>query len=149
MTEITVTVLGTPAPQGSKDFFRGRPVESSKLVKPWRKAVADAVLEHRANRHLQGPLAVDAVFYLARPKRHYGTGRNAAALRGDAPDYPVARGRGDTDKYARGLLDALQLAGVYDDDGQVADLTARKRYAELGTLPGALVRVRPLGEDSH
>jgi crossover junction endodeoxyribonuclease RusA len=146
MSELVITVRGMPAPQGSKDIFRGRPVESSKLVKPWRKSVADAVLVHRANRHLAGPLAVDAVFYLPRPKGHYGTGRNASALRGDAPDYPVARGRGDVDKYSRGLLDALQLAGVMDDDGQVADLTARKRYAELGTLPGALVRVRALGE---
>lgn len=142
MAELVITVAGTPAPQGSKDFFRGRPVESSKLVKPWRAAVAGAVLAHRANRHLRGPLAVDAVFLLTRPKSHYGTGRNASALRGDAPEYPAVRP--DLDKYARGLLDALQLAGVMDDDGQVADLTARKRYVLPGLLAGAVVRIREL-----
>lgn len=144
MAEVVITIAGTPAPQGSKDFFRGRPVESSKLVKPWRADVARAVLAHRANRHFPGALVVDAVFWLARPKAHYGTGRNATALRGDAPDYPIARGRGDTDKYARGLLDALQIAGVMDDDGQVVDLTARKRYVIPGVQSGAVVRVREL-----
>lgn len=146
MAEVVITVQGTPAPQGSKDIFRGRVVESSKLVKPWRKDVACAVLAAGANRHFAGPLDVDALFYLARPASHYGTGRNAAALRGDAPDYPVGRGRGDTDKYARGLLDALQLAGVMDDDGQVISLTARKRYAGHGVHPGAIVRVREIRE---
>lgn len=142
MTEVFITVYGTPAPQGSKDVLRGRVVESSRLVKPWRKDVADAVLIARANRHMQGPVAVDAVFLLERPKGHYGTGRNAAALRGDAPEYPAVRP--DVDKYARGLLDALQLAGVFGDDAQVVNLTARKRYVLAGCPAGAVVKVREL-----
>lgn len=144
MSEVVITVQGTPAPQGSKNVFGKNVVESSKLVKPWRAAVMAAVLHAAANRHFAGPLDVDALFYLARPASHYGTGRNAAALRGDAPQYPAVRP--DLDKYARGLLDALQLAGVMDDDGQVISLTARKRYAGHGVHPGATVRVREIRE---
>ncbi len=142
MAEVFITVYGTPAPQGSKDVLRGRVVESSKLVKPWRKDVADAVIAAHANRHFTGPVAVDAVFLLTRPKGHYGTGRNAAALRGDAPQYPYVRP--DLDKYARGLLDALQLAGVFGDDAQVVNLATRKRYVLAGHPAGAVVNVREL-----
>jgi Holliday junction resolvase RusA-like endonuclease len=143
MAELVIAVRGIPAPQGSKSRDRfGNMFESSRKVEPWRKAVASAVWQARANRNLTGPLAVDATFYVARPARHYGTGRNASVLRGDAPAVPSAKP--DVDKYARGLLDALQIAGVFGDDGQVADLHCRKRYAEVGTLPGALVRIEQM-----
>ena len=143
MPELVITVQGTPAPQGSKSRDRdGNMFESSKLVRPWRKAVADAVLVARANRHLLGPLAVDAMFYVPRLRKHYGTGRNAAALRGDAPARPDSKP--DLDKYARGLLDALQIAGVMEDDGQVVTLVTSKHWAD-GRQPGADVRVRQLG----
>lgn len=143
MAELVITVAGTPAPQGSKSRDRdGNMFEASKLVRPWRKAVADAVLVARANQHLQGPLFIDATFYVARSKRHYGTGRNAAALRGDAPELPASKP--DLDKYERGLWDALKLAGVMGDDCQVTDSAARKRYADGIRRPGALVRVRQI-----
>lgn len=146
MTELVITVYGEPAPQGSKwSPAAGRVVEVSRKIRPWRKAVAAAVLLARAGRHLEGPLEVEATFLLQRPKSHYGTGRNAAALRGDAPAYPIAKGKGDSDKFARGLLDALQFAGVYDDDGQVVTVVAHKFWAETGTVPGAVVTVRTVG----
>lgn len=143
MTELFVTVYGTPAPQGSKSLMRGRLVESSKRVKPWRAAVVQAVRDNPRILRFTGrvPVEADITFLLERPAAHYGTGRNAARLRGDAPAYPVARQRDDIDKLCRSTLDALTESGVLADDSQVTQLVARKRYAEAGTIPGALIRV--------
>lgn len=153
MPELVVTVIGDPAPQGSKNVFRGRVVESSKRVKPWRRAVGDAVLRLPAPHVYFGSpcaLDVDVTFYLPRPAKHYGTGRNAYVLRGDAPLYPARKQRDDIDKLARSTIDALAGQGlepgcaVMDDDGQVVTLTARKRWQPPKTLPGAVIRIRAL-----
>lgn len=144
MAELVIAVAGTPAPQGSKTLMRGRLVESSKRVKPWREAVVRAVREDPRILHFgeRLPVEVEVTFYLPRPAGHYGTGRNAAALRGDAPDYPTAKQRDDVDKLSRSTLDALTESGVLSDDSQVVNLSARKRYAAYEQRPGAVIRVR-------
>ena len=46
MNEITIRVVGIPAPQGSKTLTRwGAMIEASKKVKPWRTDVKEAALE--------------------------------------------------------------------------------------------------------
>ncbi len=74
---IDLTVYGAPGPQGSKRFLgvskagRGVMVESSKKVKPWREAVKWAFVERygAAERPaVRGPVAVEMIFTLARPK---------------------------------------------------------------------------------
>lgn len=145
---LLISVHGNPAPQGSKRAFynkatgRAQVVESSKAVKPWREAVKFAALEER-NREgiptLTGPVAVTITFYLARPKGHYGTGRNAELVKESAPRVPSVKP--DLDKLARSTLDALKDAGVYTDDAVVFDLHVSKVYADP-RLPGALIRVQ-------
>jgi hypothetical protein len=82
---ITIVVRGTPAPQGSKRHLgNGVMVESSKHVKPWRDAVrSDAAAVRDAlpfwTEPLDGPLVVDMVFTLHRPRGHYRTGREAGS----------------------------------------------------------------------
>lgn len=49
----------------------------------------------------------------------------------------------DADKVARCVLDALTVAGVYDDDKQVAKLTVQKRY-DLTRTSGVNIRVNPI-----
>ena len=45
MNEITIRVVGIPAPQGSKTLTRwGAMIEASKKVKPWRTDVKEAAL---------------------------------------------------------------------------------------------------------
>lgn len=130
MADVTVTVEGRPAPAGVKRHAR-----------PWREAVRRAADSAGANRYLQGPLVVDAVFYLARPRQHYGRGR-LRALRGDAPAYP--EGEPDACVYVIPLLGALSAAGVLGGESRVVSLIARTRYAEHGTPAGVRVTVRQL-----
>lgn len=84
---------------------------------------------------LTGPLAVEFVFYRARPKGHFRTGRLAHQLRPFAAPYPATRP--DALKLARGVEDALQGV-IYRDDAQIVEETLRKEY---GTPERAEIRI--------
>lgn len=88
-----------------------------------------------------GPVSLAAIVYLARPRGHYGTGRNAARLRPSAPAYPCGA-RNDWDNFGKLASDAL--AGVaFGDDGAVVDGQVLKRYAEPGEEPHWRIIVEP------
>jgi Holliday junction resolvase RusA-like endonuclease len=152
--EITITVHGQPAPQGSKRAFavRGKGgvptgrvavVESSHdRVKSWRQAVVDEARGATGwgeTPPLEGPLEAEMEFRLARPKAHYRTGRNAHLLRDGAP--PAPAGMPDLSKLARATEDAL-TGLLWRDDAQVVTYTRlAKVYAPV---PGAVITVRRL-----
>lgn len=154
MNALTINVIGTPAPQGSKRAFvvNGRAVmaESSKKVKPWRQDVKHAALDsitgHVARQldpgwtPLVGPLEVVVEFFLPRPGYHFRTGKRANELKDNAPSYVDKKP--DVDKLLRSTLDGLKEAGVYRDDAQVADTRGIKRYADAAT--GARITITPL-----
>jgi crossover junction endodeoxyribonuclease RusA len=137
VAELVITVTGTPAPQGSKSRGRnGGLYESSRAVRPWRQAVAEA---WSAGRHkpLVGPVELDVTFYVARPAGHYRKGKR---LRPGARPYPWVRP--DLDKYLRATLDALSKdVSAISDDSRVITVRAAKRYAGTGVQPGALIRI--------
>lgn len=86
------------------------------------------------------PVYVFLKVWCARPKSHYGTGRNSGTVK---PKYlekfPVPLG--DVDNYAKGPLDAL--TGVtYEDDTQVCGLLVKKRWlTDPEGQPGIMVEV--------
>ena len=129
---ITITVIGLPAPQGSKRHVgNGRMVESSKAVGPWREAVrAETQLAMKGLTPLQGALWVTLDFALPRPKGH--TGRRG--LRMSAPLWPATRP--DIDKLARAALDGLVAGGALPDDARVCRLEVEKSYADDEHPPG-------------
>lgn len=131
-----------PAPQGSKRHVgHGRMVESSKRVAPWREAVRQEAVASGAAL-LDGAVSVSAVFRFLRPAGHY---RKDGSLKPAAPLHLTTR-RGDLDKLLRSTLDGLTGA-LLADDALVVSITASKRYATPGELPGALVSVLPLCAD--
>lgn len=149
---LRLRVIGTPEPQGSGKIVPLRKVpltvhtfrelltsvaitSDNADLKAWRRTIAraakDAMLGDKPH---VGPVAVEVTFYLPPPKK-------IPAERGG---YPINRGSGDCDKYLRALLDALTDGRVYDDDAQVIDTTARKRYAETPAHARAEILVRPI-----
>jgi Holliday junction resolvase RusA-like endonuclease len=136
MRVLTIDVLGTPAPQGSKSFkgMRGGHailVESSKKVGPWRAAVEAAT---RARMALTGwvtldePVEVSMIFWLSRPQ--------TAPKSRTAPDrYP------DLSKLARSSEDALVTAGAIVDDARICRAVLTKVYAPAGSPVGARIVV--------
>lgn len=114
-------------------------VESSKGLKPWRKAVADAALSVFGDAcWLDGPLTLGVCFFFPRPKGHFGTGRNAERLKPSAPIFHTVTP--DTDKLLRAIGDAL-TGIVYRDDSQLAQVVGFKFY---GPEPGAVIVVDQL-----
>lgn len=146
-------VEGIPVPQGSMSaFVRGRHAsivdQKAKTLHPWRDWVGQVgkqAQDAAGFASLDEPAQVALSFYLPRPAKHYGTGRNRWVLRADAPMFPTYKQ--DVDKLARGVLDALTQAGLIKDDGQVVELIALKRYTthteELpGGNPGVQINLR-------
>jgi Holliday junction resolvase RusA-like endonuclease len=142
-------VYGTPAPQGSKRAFavRGKGgvptgkiavIESSHdRVKSWRQSVIDAALSD--DDAIATPIAVKMLFFLARPKGHYRTGKNADQLRPGAPRRPEKMP--DLSKLVRATEDALTDAGLWRDDALVVEISAMKYWAD-SRPPGAVIVIQ-------
>jgi Holliday junction resolvase RusA-like endonuclease len=122
---IELTVIGTPAPQGSKTRTRFGVREDNPRTKPWRATVAaEAAVAHRGPL-VDQPVEVDALFVFPRPKSHYRTGRNAHLLKDTAPAWCATKP--DADKLARAVGDAL--SGVLlRDDNLIVEWRIRKVY---------------------
>jgi len=133
--KLLFTVLGEPAPGGSKDGFYSKKLnrviitDASKGAPAWKKkvkAAAEAAMAAKGyTAPLAGPLHFEMTFYVERPAGHYGTGRNAGVLKGSARIRPTVAP--DTTKLVRAAEDAMTKV-VWPDDCWVVDQVARKVY---------------------
>jgi Holliday junction resolvase RusA-like endonuclease len=148
--ELTVTVAGKPAPQGSKARGRnGGLYDMSKGLESWRRAIAVTVRAALSNPHsatwpseaAAGPVAATVIFLMTRPQDHYRTGQFEGLVKDSAPLHPATRP--DVDKLARAVLDALKMSGAIKDDGQVVSLAAVKTYGAAGST-GARIHLEAL-----
>ncbi|RII41901.1 RusA family crossover junction endodeoxyribonuclease [Galactobacter valiniphilus] len=145
---LTFTVPGDPITQGSMRAFArgGRAIvthDKGPALNHWRSRVTlEARRAWGRAAPLDGPVAVTLTFRLARPKSHYGTGRNAQRLKPSAPALPHTGL--DLDKLARAINDALTQARVWADDSRVCSMTTHKVYAGPGEMAGVDVTVEPL-----
>jgi Holliday junction resolvase RusA-like endonuclease len=123
------TVIGRAEPAGSKRAVpmgqRWGVIDDNAKSKVWKREVAQTAADVYAGDLLTGPLAVEFDFYVSRPRGHFGTGRNAGAVKDSAPLYPATRP--DVLKLARGVEDAL-TGVVWNDDAQIVDERLTKRY---------------------
>ena len=144
--DLVFRIKGVPGAQGSKTVSRwGTLRESSAKVAPWRQAVMWTTENEYHYPPIIDPVCVEITFFFARPKGHYGTGKNAEKLKPSAPEHCTSCANGDLDKLVRGLLDPLTVkcgGNVLKDDSQVVRLRAEKRYACADESAGALVRLR-------
>lgn len=136
-----IRVYGTPAPQGSKQaYVRGKRavlVEVSRKVKPWREAVVAAA--QASGLSYGGIVAVHVIFYMPRPKSHYGSRKGQPYLKDTAPSYPS--GKPDIDKLLRSTFDALTTSGIIEDDSRIVEVFARKLYERENCPPGAAIQL--------
>lgn len=155
MEEIRFFVHGVPATAGSKrgmPIYRGKKgakeftghvavVDSSgQRGKEWRTDVKNAARKAYSGPLLNGPLRLDLGFSFARPKNHYGSGRNARTLKNSAPDRHVVKP--DVLKLARAVEDAL-TGIVWVDDSQITHEVLSKGYAVGPTGSGCVITITP------
>ena len=133
-------VSGIPKTAGSKKAFRHRStgkivvVDDCKAGKTWRAVVALAGKE-ACPAPLMGALRLTVLFYLARPKGHFGK----KGLLSSAPAWPTTKP--DATKLLRALEDAL--TGIcWRDDAQIVRQLVMKDYSET---PGAQVAIEVMG----
>jgi Holliday junction resolvase RusA-like endonuclease len=118
--EFYFTALGIPRPQGSKRYVgNGRFIEASN-VKPWRKAIAEAMDRARVatgdDSTFTEPVIVWATFFLPRPK----------TVKRILPTVPP-----DLDKLCRGLGDGMSIdSSMLADDSLIVKWHAAKVYAD-------------------
>lgn len=113
-------------------------IESSKKVAPWRQAVSWELAQAKTGM-FSGPVSATIVFYMPRPKYHYGTGRNDGKLKESAPTF--CDKKPDLDKLIRSTLDAITMSGAVTDDAQIVVINAVKLYADPGKPIGALIKL--------
>ena len=131
MTDILLScwIPGRPRPQGALKTFAvagkayGRHTDSTLSH---RAHVISTLAAEWGREPLTGAVSVDVVFTFARPKSHYGTGRNADVVKESAPEHHTQRVDGD--KLARLLGDSLEMAGVVADDCQIVEWRIRKLW---------------------
>lgn len=120
---VTFTILGLPAPQGSKTKMpNGALVEGSSTtgrekLRDWRTAcIAAAADQATLAGRMSGALELTVQFRFPMP---------ASTPKRDHPQRLKAT-KPDLDKLVRALGDALKLGGLIDDDARIARLTCEK-----------------------
>lgn len=135
MKELTITIDGTPAPQGShvatvdrrgKTHIR----DSNKNLKQWRDIMTWNARKHAGTFDKEEPLAVSYIFIIPKGKT---VRRQVPAV------YP------DLDKLIRAAGDSMTAAGVWADDGQVVKLERTYKVYETPTSkPGVFIHIREI-----
>lgn len=142
-------VPGTPRPKGSKRGFPIRRkdgthgvamVESSgDNLTTWMRLVRAAAEESYYFPPTIGPVELTVEYWFARPKSHYGTGRNVGVLKASAPAKHITVP--DRDKLDRAIGDALEGV-IWVNDRQVYRGDSQKCYCKRDGRPGAYVLVK-------
>lgn len=142
---IDLFVEGNPKPQSrprvSVRAGRGFAynADSGDMV-AWKQAL-DSALAEIPERGLDGPMHVELVFRLPRPKAHYRTGKFSHLLKDSAPGDEGSRC--DVDNLSKVILDKITRSGYWVDDSSVVFLSVRKRWAYCESA-GCEIRVIPI-----
>ena len=94
---------------------------------------------------ITGAFMISGEFVFARPKSHFGTGRNSGKLKPSAPAHHTSKP--DVDNILKIILDALQGV-IFADDSQCVSVDCRKRYATFEEYNRSMVvlEITPLEE---
>jgi Holliday junction resolvase RusA-like endonuclease len=129
MAEVSLSVTGDPASQGSHAIMHGRIVQvNSSKHKAWRKAIVQEAIATLPDdwQPIDEPCELIVNFYLPKPK---------------TVDRQLPSVAPDLDKLIRAVGDSLTDSGVVIDDSRIVRISARKLYAE-GIAPGATIQVK-------
>ena len=131
---ITITALGTPVPDQSGRFIRGRFVNNkhtNRRLQMWINAIASACKEVALENAMPtGPIVAIITFtFPTKDRKRWGHLHDKMR---------------DRDNLIKPVMDAITRSKVIGDDGQVADGPITKRWGEIG---GVVIRLSRENED--
>jgi len=128
MTEIKLTVLGVPKAQGRhKHFQRGKFSGTYDPSSAKKETFASILQAEAPETPISTPIALNVIFYMPRPKAHYGTGAKSEMLKDTAPE--MQSSKPDIDNLVKFVQDSLN--GIfYKDDALICSLSANKIYSD-------------------
>ena len=100
-------------------------------VDAWKSDIACAALGQTPRSPFEGPIRVDAQYFLPRPNR--------LCHKKDPPGPVRHIAKPDIDNLEKTVLDALEKAGFYHNDSQVQDYHGPKWYHAKDQAPGATI----------
>lgn len=126
-----ITLNIEPKPQLRPRFARrGRGVMTyeDKDMKIWRRRCSGMVAEEcLLDRLIDGPVRLSATFYISPPQYIVKAKKNQPRL--EKEDIEVSK-KPDLDNYVKALLDSISDSHlIWKDDGQVAEIYAKKVYS--------------------
>ena len=135
---LTIWVSGKPVPKGRPRFGRGR-TYTPKTTRDYEARVSETAQEALQGAGIArtgGRVAVVVTALYGVPKSYRGKQRTDALL---GMSYPSA----DADNVLKSALDGMNNV-VYEDDRQVVQLGATKRWAREGEEEGLTIEVHYL-----
>jgi Holliday junction resolvase RusA-like endonuclease len=147
---LSFAVAGTPIPQGSKRAWISSTTGKVMMTEAsgtkhstWRNEVTGQARQAMADvgrfgQPYREPISCVLTFQFHRPLSHYGTGKNAEAIKASASPHPIKPP--DLDKLTRAIWDSLTSV-VWVDDAQVVAATIRKQWVERWQEEGVLIHV--------
>jgi len=140
----TFRVFGIPKaqPRARRSMHPGK-VYTPEHVQGWKLQVFLAARDHLPKDPFCGPVRVDVMFLMPRPK---------ALTKKHRSQWPYHTAKPDKDNLEKAVLDVLQhksirgnviQRGFWKDDSQVSIGTTEKRYAD-DVQPGAVVSIQIL-----
>jgi len=126
--QIKLVVLGEPKAQARhRHFTKGTFSGTYDPSKNAKETFASILQREAPKEPISGPISLELVFYMSRPRNHYKTGKNSEMLKDSAPEYHS--GRPDLDNLTKFVQDSLNKI-YYRDDALICQLTAKKIYSE-------------------
>lgn len=138
MEKIEINIPGNPVALKRHRTFTSKagnninvdPSKSDKQAMLWK-----AIISSKPKKPLEGQLKITCIFYMPRPKSHFGTGKNSGVVKPRSPKFHTSKP--DIDNLVK-MIDAFN--GVYwIDDAQISTLVARKVYAD--GLPKTIIKI--------
>jgi Holliday junction resolvase RusA-like endonuclease len=122
---------GQPRPRVARQGGRAWAYNPS-VANEWKNMVKAVGLQNRPDKPIEGPVAMQIDFFMARPKR---------LKKGEAGYSPV---KPDIDNLVKAVMDSLNDTGIWGDDNQVVELSSSKKYCAEGEYPGAQIAIEAI-----
>lgn len=139
MIQFTLPLEAIPVQTGGKRLMilGGRPLFfKDKRTERYYKAIAALSARYAPAEPLAGPLKIEIIFVMARPKR--------LMRKADPDDRIWCPVRPDWDNLCKGVCDGLQ--GFWLDDAQIVMAKVEKLYAAKGEDPKIHITIRSVNE---